>query len=85
MRGETAYTSFCAVLAPTFQQTTSSDCRCLGAECDRHNANQLLSEHKTICAAVAQSSMFVSYVLCFGLLVCVLDKAETPVKTRQVS
>jgi len=28
--------------------------------------------------------MFVSYVFCFGLLVCVLGKAEGPVKTRQV-
>jgi hypothetical protein len=50
MRGETAYISFCGVLAPTFRQTTSSDRRCLGAECDRDNAHQLLSEHKTICA-----------------------------------
>ena len=53
MREGTAYTSFCRVLAPKFRQTTSSDRRCLGAECDRDNAHQLLSEHKTICAEVA--------------------------------
>ena len=53
MRGETAYTSFCGVLAPKFRQTRSSDRRCLGAEWDRHNAHQLLSEHKTTCADVA--------------------------------
>src|SRR5438552_16915552 len=53
MREETADTSFCGVLALKFRQTTSSDRRCLGAECDRDNAQQLLSEHKTICADVA--------------------------------
>ena len=83
MRGETAYTSFCGVLAPKFRQTTSMIVAAPG-ECDRHNAHQLLSEHKTTCADVAQNSMLVSYVFRFGLLVCVLGKAEGPVKTRQV-
>jgi len=60
MMGEPAYISFCGVLAPTFGQTTSN--RCLGAECDKHSAHQLLSENRTIRADVALNSMFVSYV-----------------------